>query len=322
MRKYLYLASVAGSSLCVLLGAAAAFADTGAVLRVGGVGGTNVAVGDTVTASLGSGTSATFYSTTTGTSGVTCTASGFSSTVTANPPAPGVAAETIDAQTFSDRSSNVFGSTGVRSVTLNNLGYQVSVDGATSVVTVSPGSAGPIQSTVVISTILGSITCVYQPVAGSLTGAADNTTNSISFVNQQFNKITGSTLCLSTAYWTATYAPVTDTTQSGAVFVNATAPEPTRHCDAGADGHRDAGADGHRDAGADRHCDAGADRHRDAGADRHRDAGADRHRHAGADRTPRRLSRPRLLPPDRECPAGSWMRPGRDPSTRSTEGWR
>jgi len=227
MRKYLYLASVAGSALCVLLGAAAAFADTGAVLTVGGVGGTNVAVGDTVAASLGSGTSATFYSTTTGTSGVTCTASSFSSTVTANPPAPGVATETIDAQTFTGCSSNVFGTTGVRSVTLNNLGYQVSVDGATSVVTVSPGSAGPIQSTVVISTILGSITCVYQPVAGSLTGAADNTTNSISFVNQQFNKITGSALCLSTAYWTATYAPVTDTTQSGAVFVNATAPEPT-----------------------------------------------------------------------------------------------
>jgi hypothetical protein len=228
MRKYLYLAGVAGAALCVTFAASAAFADTGGVLTVGGVGGTNVAVGDTVTASLATGTNATFYSTTTGTTGVTCTASSFSSTVTANPPAPGVATETIDAQSFTGCSSNVFGTTGVRSVTLNNLPYQVSVDGTTGAVSVSPGSAGPIQSTVVITTLLGTITCVYQPVAGALTGAADNATNSISFANQQFNKVTGSSLCLATAYWTATYAPVTDTTQAGgAVFVNATAPEPT-----------------------------------------------------------------------------------------------
>jgi hypothetical protein len=226
MRKYRYLATVAGGALCATLLASAAFADSDAVLTVGGPDGPNAAVGDTVTASLAAGTTATFYSTTTGTSGVSCTTSSFSSTVTANPPAPGVAGQSIDAQSFADCSSNVLGTTGVRGVTLNNLGYQATVDGATGAVTVAPGSAGPIQATVVISTILGAITCVYQPVAGSLTGTADNATNSISFVNQQFNKITGSALCLSTAYWTATYAPVTDTTQGGAIHVNATAPEP------------------------------------------------------------------------------------------------
>jgi hypothetical protein len=227
MRKYLYLASVAGGALCATLLASTAFADSGAVLTVGAVGGTNVAVGDTVTASLASGTTATFYSTTNGTSGVKCSASSLSSTVTANPPAPGVATETLDAQSFSGCTSNIVGTTGVRSVTLNNLPYSVSVDGTTGAVAVAPGSAGPIQATVVISTILGTVTCVYQPVAGSLAGAADNAANSISFVNQQFNKITGSVLCLSTAYWTAAYAPVTDTTQGGPVFVNATAPDPT-----------------------------------------------------------------------------------------------
>jgi hypothetical protein len=227
MRKYVYPATVAGAVLCATLVASTAFADTGAVFTVGGVGGTNAAVGDNVSASLASGTNATFYSTTNGTTGVKCTTSSFSSTVTANPPAPGVATETIDAQTFSGCSSNVLGTTGVRSVTLNNLAYQASVDGATGAVTISPGSAGPIQSTVVINTLLGTITCVYQPVAGSLTGVASNTNNSISFVNQQFNKISGSSLCLSTAYWTATYSPVTDTTQGGAIFVNAAAPEPT-----------------------------------------------------------------------------------------------
>jgi len=227
MRKYLYLATVAGGALCATLVASTAFADSGAVLTVGGAGGTNVAVGDTVVAALAAGTKATFYSTPTGTTGVSCSASSFSSTVTQNPSAPGVAVESLDAQTFGSCTTNVFGATSVRSVTLNNLGYTVSVDGSTNAVTVSPGSAGPIQATVSIGTILGSVTCVYRPVAGSLAGTADNATNSISFVNQQFNKISGSALCLSTAYWTASYSPVTDTTQGGPVFVNATAPEPT-----------------------------------------------------------------------------------------------
>jgi hypothetical protein len=227
MRKYLYLAGVAGAALGATLLASAAYADTGAVLTVGAVGGTNAAVGDTVTASLAAGTKATFYSTTTGTSGVSCTSSNFSSTVTANPPAPGVATETIDAQTFANCSSNIIGTLGVRGVTLNNLAYQASIDGATGAVAIAPGSAGPIQATVVITTLLGTINCVYQPAAGSLAGVASNTDNSIKFTNQQFTKISGSSLCLSTAYWTATYSPVTDTTQGGPVFVNAVAPEPT-----------------------------------------------------------------------------------------------
>jgi len=227
MRKYLYLASVAAGTLAATLVASTAFAASSAVLTVGAVGGTDVAVGDTVTASLASGTSATFYSTTTGTSGVTCTASSFSSTVTSNPAAPGVATETIDAQSFGTCSSNIVGTTAVKSVTLNNLAYAATIDGTTGTVGIAPGSAGAIQATVVISTLLGTITCVYQPAAGSLSGTADNTANSISFVNQEFTKISGSILCLSTAYWTASYAPVTDATQGGSVFVNAAATETT-----------------------------------------------------------------------------------------------
>ncbi|GAA0537472.1 hypothetical protein GCM10010172_18560 [Paractinoplanes ferrugineus] len=226
MRKYLYLAGVAGAALGATLLASTAYAATGAVLTVGAAGGTNVAVGDTVTASLATGTKATFYSTATGTSGVSCSTSSFSSTVTANPAAPGVATETIDAQTFANCTSNIIGTLGVRSVTLNNLAYHATIDGASGAVAIAPG-AGPIQATVVITTLLGTITCVYQPVVTSLAGAADNATNSIKFTNQQFNKISGSSLCLSSAYWTARYSPVTDTTQGGSVFVNAVAPEPT-----------------------------------------------------------------------------------------------
>lgn len=227
MRKYRYLAAVAGGALCATAMASTAFADSGAVLTVGGVGGQNVAVGDKVVASLTPGKASTFYSSATGTSGVSCSSSTFTSTVTQNPSAPGVAVETLDNQTFGGCTSNIFGTTGVRSVALNNLPFTVSVDGGTNAVTVSAGSAGPIQSTVVINTLLGTITCVYRPASGVIAGVADNATNSISFTNQQFTKISGSSLCLSTAYFTASYSPVNDTTQGGAVFVNATAPAPT-----------------------------------------------------------------------------------------------
>ena len=221
MRRYLYVAAVAASTLCAtLLASTAAYADTGAVLTVGAVGGQNAAVGDAVVASLAGGTSATFYSTATGTTGVSCASSTFSTTVADNPSTPGVATESLDGQTFASCTTNVFGSTGVRSVVLNNLPYTVSVDGGTNAVTVGAGSAGVIQSTVVVSTILGTVTCVYRPAAGTINGVADNANNAIVFTNQQFTKVSGSVLCLSSAYFSATYAPVTDTTQSAAVYVN------------------------------------------------------------------------------------------------------
>jgi hypothetical protein len=218
MRRYLYLAAVVGSTVCAtLVASGAAYADTGAVLTVGAAGGDNAAVGDTVAASLAAGKTVTFYNATTGTTGVSCTASAFSSTVASNPSAPGVATETLDSQTFTGCSSSVVGTTGVNSVALNNLPYTVSVDGATNAVTIS----GTIQSTVVVRTILGTITCVYKPAAGTISGTADNATNSITFTNQQFTKVSGSLLCLSSAYFSATYSPITDTTQGAAVFVNA-----------------------------------------------------------------------------------------------------
>jgi len=221
MRRYLYLAAVVGSTLCAtLVASTAAYADTGAVLTAGAVGGQNAAVGDAVVASLAAGRSATFYSTATGTTGVSCSSSTFSTTVTGNPSTPGIATETLDNQTFTGCTTNVFGSTGVRSVALNNLPYTVSVDGSTNAVTVGAGSAGVIQSTVVVSTILGTVTCVYRPATGTISGVADNATIAIAFTNQQFTKVSGSVLCLSTAYFSATYSPVTDTTQGAAVYVN------------------------------------------------------------------------------------------------------
>ncbi|MER8010022.1 MULTISPECIES: Tat pathway signal sequence domain protein [unclassified Streptomyces] len=196
--------------------APASAADT-AVLTTGSAGGSAVAVGDTLTAPLASGTSATLYSSATGTSGVSCTSSTFSATVTDNPSAPGTATESVSGQTFDSSSctSNVLGVTGVSSITVDNLPYTTTV-ASDGTLTVSPASGSTIQTTVKLKTLLGSITCVYQ--AAALTGTADNADNSINFTNQQFTKVSGSSLCFSSGFFTAKYAPVTD--NGAPVYVN------------------------------------------------------------------------------------------------------
>jgi hypothetical protein len=212
-------------SLFALTGAVAALALTAVpasaaetpVLTTGGLGGTPVAVGDVLTASLASGTTATLYSSATGTSGISCTDSQFTATVTDNPAAPGTATESLGAHTFNSAgcTANVIGVLGVTSITVNNLPYTTSVT-SDGTVTVSAASGSAVQTTVVLRTLLGSINCVYQTPA--LTGKADNADNSITFTNQQFTKTSGSSLCFANGYFTAKYAPVTG---GGApVFVN------------------------------------------------------------------------------------------------------
>ncbi|SBT43985.1 Tat pathway signal sequence domain protein [Micromonospora auratinigra] len=205
--------------LTSLLGAAPATASpsstlASSVLTRGSVGGTAVAVGDVIQASLATGTNATFYSTTTGTTGVKCAASSFSAKVLTNPTAPGTATESLTAQTFSSCTTNVLGTTGVNSITVNNLPYTTSVTSA-GVVTIS----GSIQSTVVLNTLLGPITCVYK--TAGLTGSAVNSTNSIVFTNQALTKSSGPSTCFSTSYLSVRYSPVKDTTAGGSpVYVN------------------------------------------------------------------------------------------------------
>ncbi len=209
--------------LAGLVSAAPASADPSsslapAVLTYPAPGGTAVAVNDVLQASLRSGTNATFYSSTTGTSGVRCAASSFSARVLTNPTAPGTATESLTAQSFSSCTTNVFGTTGVQSVTVNNLPYATSVTSA-GVVKISGTATAPIQSTVVLNTLLGQITCVYRTSTNSLTGTAG--ANSIVFTNQPLVKASGPSLCFGTAYFTATYSPVRDVTQANSpVYVN------------------------------------------------------------------------------------------------------
>ncbi|GGX82179.1 Tat pathway signal sequence domain protein [Streptomyces anandii] len=217
MRTRPLLTLVAATAALCLPAISPAFADGGAVLTTGGTGGTPVAVGDVLTAQLASGTNATLYSSATGTSGVSCTSSTFTATVTDNPAAPGTATESVTGQTFDSSSctSNVTGVLGVSGITVEHLPYTTTV-ASDGTLTVTPASGSTIQTTVKLRTLLGSITCVYQ--APSLSGRADNADNSITFTNQQFTKTSGSSLCFGSGYFTAKYAPVTDAGTS--VYVN------------------------------------------------------------------------------------------------------
>ncbi|WP_405953901.1 Tat pathway signal sequence domain protein [Streptomyces phaeochromogenes] len=221
MRTRTSLALAAAVTALALSAAGPASAADGSVLTTGGAGGTAVATGAVLNSSLAAGTSATLYSSSTGTSGLSCTSSKFVASVVDNPAAPGTATESVTEHTFdaSSCTSNVIGVLGVTSIKVDNLPYTSAV-GSDGSVTITPAAGSTIQTTVVLRTLLGSINCVYR--APSLSGTADNADNSISFSKQQFTKFSGSSLCFSNGFFTAKYAPVTDTTQtdSPVVFVN------------------------------------------------------------------------------------------------------
>lgn len=226
MRKYGYLLAATGAVLLATLGAVPAAADpvgtqTVNVLTYGSEGGSNVDVGDTLSASLKTGTAATFYSTTSGSTGVTCTSSTFRADVDGNPAAPGTATETVTEHTFASCTENVSGVISVQSVTVDNLNYAATVDSATATVTVTGTAAKPIQTTVVLNTLLGRITCVYLANGNTVTGATSDADNSIMFDDEPFTKSSGPSVCFSNAYFTATYAPVVDEDKGNSpVFVN------------------------------------------------------------------------------------------------------
>ncbi|MEU3286486.1 Tat pathway signal sequence domain protein [Streptomyces longwoodensis] len=214
MRARSFLA-VAGTVAALSIPAITPASAAGNVLTTGSAGGTAVAAGDVVTAPLAAGTSATLYSSATGTSGVVCAQSQFTAAIGTNPAAPGTATESVTAHTFSNCTSNVVGVLGVNSITVNNLPYQSTV-ASNGTVTVTAASGSTIQTTVVLRTLLGTVNCVYR-VPG-LTGTASNADNSITFSNQQFTKVSGSSLCFANGFFTAKYAPVTD--NGAKVFVN------------------------------------------------------------------------------------------------------
>ncbi len=175
------------------------------VLTYGSLGGTNVAEHDIIEAGLAAGSKATFFSSTTGTTGISCTVSSFRGEVLANPPAGGVATANLLVQTFGGCTANIPGVTCVQSIVINNLPYSVTVNGSTSVMTLT---GAPLRSTIRLCTILGVVQCVYDAALNTITGTVSNTDNSVLFVNQQLNKFSGPGVCFTIAYFSAKYAPV------------------------------------------------------------------------------------------------------------------
>lgn len=222
MRTTRILAAGVALSAALIGTPAYAAADEVAVLTTGSAGGANVAVGDVLTAGIKAGTTADFATTSGGTSGIKCAESAFTASVVDNPPAPGVATESTTAQTFGSCTSNILGTTRVNSVVVNNAPFNTTVESGTGTVTVSGTATAPIQTTLNLGTILGSVTCVYVATNGSITGTSSNVDNSIAFVNQSFTKSSGPVTCPANGFFTATYAPVVDTSvaDSPVVFTN------------------------------------------------------------------------------------------------------
>lgn len=213
MRRLRYVVTATVASVLAGLAVTPAYAAT-SVLTVGAVGGTPVAVGDAWTAS-----GQASLKSPSGNMSITCrmTASG---TVTTNPMAPGTATGTFDSMALLTGCVTNFGGCTLQSITVDHLSYGVTVT-STGVVTVSPGSAGPIQFTLKLFCTF-SFTCVYRvhDASGNVIGMLSNLDNSVGFTNVQFDRVSGANVCPPSLLFTAKLK-LTDQTQGGQpIFVN------------------------------------------------------------------------------------------------------
>ncbi|GLW34614.1 Tat pathway signal sequence domain protein [Actinoplanes regularis] len=210
-------AALSGTAVALLL-AGPARADDTAVLTTDTLAGTAVAAGDTISAGIVAGSQAVFATAPAGSNGMKCNASSFSAVVNDNPVAPGSASLGSTLGVSSCTVTGVPGVTGVNSVTISNQPYATTV-ASDGTVTVTGTDTAPISATLVLRSLLGSVTCVFVANGNGITGVADNTDNSISFTDQQFNKSSGPAACVANGYFTAKYTPVANAAGSP-VFVN------------------------------------------------------------------------------------------------------
>jgi len=218
MRKYCYLGTVIVSALIAALPVTSAAAATPHVLTITKLGGTAVKVDAVLKASLVKGTKAVFSS---GSGTLSCTQSAFSAKVVTNPAKPGTAEESLTTQTFSKCTISISGVI-IKSITVNNLPYKGTISDATGdPVSVSGSSKSkPLKATIKVGGIAGSFSCAIK--ATSIKGHASNTGNKVTFSKQKFTKLSGGALCPTSALFSASYGPVTDSSVTGSpkVFVN------------------------------------------------------------------------------------------------------
>jgi hypothetical protein len=218
MHKSRLIAAARAGATAVLMSGAPALADDATVLTSESLAGPAVAVGDTISAGIASGTQAVFATAPGGTSGMKCTGSSFSAVVNDNPAAPGSATLGATLGLSGCTVSGIIGVLGVNSVTVTNQPYTTTT-ASDGTVSVAGTATGPISATLNLRTLLGSVTCVFVADGNAISGVASNTDNSIAFTDQKFNKSSGPAACIANAYFTAKYTPVS--TATGAlVFVN------------------------------------------------------------------------------------------------------
>jgi hypothetical protein len=208
MRKHLIISGAALASTLVLALAGASFAAAGTVdvLTYTTQGGPNVSVGDVLSESLLSGTDATFYTSTGGTTGGTCDTGTYAATVDSNPAAGGTADLTTTKQSFSDCTDNV--SFDISTITIKTpYAATISLGGL---------DVGTMKATLVGTDSSGNgVTCRFT--------ASNVVTNSI-FTNQGINLTSGSSECPSTLYFSAHYGPLLDSSVNGDPIVDVNEP--------------------------------------------------------------------------------------------------
>lgn len=223
-RRLAVLGIAAVSASALVLSAAPAFAASGDVLSVTAANpsGTNVAVGDSLTGSLASGTTNSFSFTSGGkTVTIVCTAASMGATDSSNPAAPGTADLSIGTLTFTHCTI-----TGISGVTVSS----VKLNGAASAnVTSSPKdfNVTALDERVALNNGLGTINCDYgtntthSPIVGTI---ANPPAGAIAFTNQTVWLLSGTSVCGaagSTGVFNMTLGSVVDATQgSGLLFAN------------------------------------------------------------------------------------------------------
>lgn len=218
--KRLLLALAAATALLAAFPmASASAATTHDVLTIDKVGGPNVAVGAILKGSLKAGTKATFFAPGT-TIGITCSVVKITSKVTKNPAKPGTASEPLLSQSFSKCTTNIPGTTGVRSITVLGLPYTVTASDSKGFPLTVTKPHGVLKTAVIINTVLGPVTCTYSAV--KIVGHASNAGSLNAYKNQVFTKSAGPAACLASGSFSATFGPVVDSSVKGSphIFIN------------------------------------------------------------------------------------------------------
>lgn len=220
MRIYLRLAAAATSALVIALPMTAEAA-TAHVLTINKKGGPAVKPGAILKAGLLTGTKAVF-SLGSGTGKLTCSSGKLVTKVATNPVRPGKATGSVTAQSFSScvLSGAPAGVT-FKSLKSANMPFHFTVSDATGdpVAITGQSSTKPVNFTSTVSFNGGDIACTFKSakVAGHATAG-----NTVTFTKQKFTFASGSIFCPATAFFTATFGPVKDTSVTGSprVFVN------------------------------------------------------------------------------------------------------